>query len=241
MTTNLILSGGVAHDFAATSARVAELLEPLGVNSVIEEDIETGMMALGQDNGYDLVTFNALRWQMLDARYEALRPAQAYSPSSQTRVAFSTFLRTGGALLALHAATICFDDWPEWGEMLGAKWRWGSSSHPPLGPAHVAVQTGADRLVEGIADFETIDEIYGFLEVADDVKPLMHSSHGGVDHPLLWKRRYGMGHIVYDALGHNVRAYEPPSQQELIRRSATWLLTQGSVTQQPPRSRSKME
>src|SRR5207247_2572686 len=127
-----------------------------------------------------------------------------------------------GGILALHGASISFDDWPEWRELIGGVWRWDRSSHPPLGIATIAVRDRAHPLVAGIEDFEIVDEIYGFLDYEPDVEPLMTSAHGGTDHPLLWVREVGSGRVVYDALGHDERSFATPEHREVIRRAALW-------------------
>ncbi|MDA8366202.1 MAG: ThuA domain-containing protein [Actinomycetota bacterium] len=223
VTRNLVLSGGVAHPFAATSARLVELLAGLGVTSEVEEDLEAGTARL-VDGGYDLVTVNALRWRMLPERYAPQRAAHAYSPSPAARQALAGFVGGGGSLLAVHAASICFDDWPEWGEVVGGAWNWDRSSHPPLGPVAVTVRTGAHPIVAGVGDFEVVDEAYGFLDLQPDVEGLMFAAHGGADHPLLWARHYGLGRVVYSGLGHDERAYRHPAYRIILERAAGWLL-----------------
>jgi type 1 glutamine amidotransferase len=133
-------------------------------------------------------------------------------------------------VLAVHAAPICFDDWPEWGDIVGAHWVWGTSDHPPLGLASVTVHTGAHEIVDGVGDFEVVDEVYSHLDVRPDVKPLATSHHDGADHPLLWARQYappsgeGPGaRVVYDALGHDERSFDHPVHRAIIRRAARWL------------------
>ncbi|HLI16246.1 MAG TPA: ThuA domain-containing protein [Acidimicrobiales bacterium] len=230
MRRNLLLSGGFGHDFAATSAEVAGILEQVGVVSEVVEDVEAGAAALAGEGRYDLLTVNALRWRMLDERYAAARERLAFSPSPAARDAIRAFVAGGGGLLALHSATICFDDWPEWGDILGAAWRWGRSSHPPVASAIVHVVTGSHPIVEGLSDFEIVDEIYGFLDVRPDVVALLTSAHGGAQHPLVWARRYGAGRVVYDALGHDTRSYAHPAQRAIVSRAAAWLLSEEAAS-----------
>ena len=66
--------------------------------------------------------------------------------------------------------------------------------------------------------FTTVDEVYGFLDVAPDVEPLLTSAHGGAEHPVLWARPVGAGRVVTDLLGHDVGAVTHPSHREVLRR-----------------------
>ena len=70
--------------------------------------------------------------------------------------------------------------------------------------------TGTHPLVDGIDDFEIVDEVYTGLEVQPDVDGLLAARPPGTDHPaqpLLWAREHGGGRVVYDALGHAPGAY----------------------------------
>ncbi len=132
MTTtrqNLILVGGIFHDFHATAEALATVLAPMGIESRIEADLDAGIASLA-DNPVDLLTINALRWEMIGEKYDPYRETEAYSPPIKTRMAIEAHLHAGGALLGLHTASICFSDWPEWGSLLGGRWVWGTSWHP---------------------------------------------------------------------------------------------------------------
>lgn len=220
----LILSGGVAHDFPASSAVLAGVLEEAGFAVGVTTDVEEACLGLAdRDRRPALLVLNLLRWTMRVERYAHLRAEWSISLSDAAREALSGHVRGGGGLLAMHGASICFDDWPGWRDLLGGVWRWDRSSHPPLdGPVRVSVATDSHPIVDGIGDFDVVDEVYGFLDRAPDARGLMSSPHGGADHPLLWAREVGAGRVVYDALGHDARSYEAPEHRLIVRRSAAW-------------------
>lgn len=224
MLRNLILSGGVAHDFPASSARLAEVLDESGFDSSIREDVEAALTELV---GFDLVTVNLLRWRMDDVeRYADQRERWGISLSASARAGLLAFVHGGGGLLAMHGAPICFDDWPEWGELIGGRWVWGTSSHPPLDdPIEVTVHVDAHPVVAGSADFSILDEAYGFLHRSPDVRGLLYAHHGGAGHPLAWALHRGAGRVVYDALGHHPASYEPEEHRRIVRRAALWAAT----------------
>lgn len=222
---NLLVSGGVAHDFDVTSARLAQALEAVGIDSDIDDDPDVAFASLPRTD-VDLLTVNALRWRMEDVeRYASVREEWGLSLSARAREGVEAHLAAGRPLLAVHTATICFDDWDRWGGLVGGAWSWGRSSHPPLG-GEVAVRVDSDAhpIVAGIEDFRIIDEVYGFLDRQPDVVGLLHSAHGGEDHPLLWARTLPSGaRVVYDALGHDARSYDHPTHQLILRRIGAWL------------------
>lgn len=220
---NLLLTGGFSHPFHETTPALTAILGAAGVRSHVHEDIEAGIAALASGR-YPMLTVNALRWRMAAERYAAHRDRWAFSLSATARGALREFVASGGALLAVHTAAICFDDWPAWREIVGGAWNWERSSHPPLAAMTVRIRGGEHPIVAGLADFELVDECYGFLDLEPDVVPLVSSAHGGTDHPLLWARSYGRGRVVYDALGHDRRSYAHPTHAEILARAARWLV-----------------
>jgi len=221
MTRALVLSGGIFHDFPATSAFLAELLCGQGMEAEVTEDIEGGLARLEE---FDLLVVNALRWRMAGEKYDPYRERWAYSPSEAAREAIVRHLSAGRGLLAMHTAVISFDDWPEWGDLLGAQWRWGRSGHPPLSRVTVHVRTSAHPLVEGVGDFQVEDEVYGFLDRRPGLEPLMTSEHGGEAHPLLWARESLGARVVVDALGHSVESLSVPEHRTVVERAMRWVL-----------------
>lgn len=222
--TAVIVSGGVAHNFPASSAALADVLAEVGFSVTIQTDVEAVLTGLPEADPAPLIVLNLLRWTMQVDRYAAFRDEWSISLSDSGRSALWEHVQSGGGLLGMHGASICFDDWPEWRELLGGVWRWDVSSHPPLepDPVTVTVTTAAHPIVAGIGTFRIVDEVYGFLDRTDDVHGLLFSAHGGVDHPLLWARTVGRGRVVYDALGHHVPSYAVPEHRAIVGRAALW-------------------
>jgi hypothetical protein len=161
-------------------------------------------------------------------RYANQRDEWEFHLGQEARDALVSFLGSGGGLLGVHSASICFDDWPEWGKILGGRWDWDRSSHPPVGPAAIRV-VGDDEVISGLGDFETFDEVYGFLDVQPDVVALMVSSHGGAEHPVMWRHYYKTSRVAYVALGHDLRAYSAPPLGSALRRTARWIVGMDSA------------
>lgn len=216
---NLILSGGPYHRFEESSESIAELLAKDGIQSRITGDLEG---ELERSSRFDLLTINLLRWRMLGDRFDEDRRAWAFSLSEAARSRIKRHLEASGGILALHTAAICFDDWPEWRTILGGRWDWRHSSHPPRRPSLIHVLTGSHPIVATATDFEIEDEIYSDLELAEDVKALMTSSRRGVEQPLMWARLVGNGRVVYDALGHDALSITDSVHGSIIRRAAAW-------------------
>ena len=226
MATNLVISGGPLHDFDATTAAVVEALAEEGVESTVYDDPRGALRALAaHPSSWDLVTVNGLHWKMASPRHADLRDQWSFALHDHEAETLHRYVLDGGALLACHSATICFDGDERWTACLGASWNWERSSHPPLAPARI-VPTAAGNshpITSGITEFTTIDEIYGFLDQVPDLIPLLTSAHGGTDHPVLWARTVGSGRVVTDLLGHDARAVTQTEHREILRRAARWL------------------
>ena len=218
---NLILVGGIFHDFEASAQALAEVLLPLGIESRIEPDLEAGLASLAE-TPVDLLSLNALRWEMIGEKYDPYRDQEAYSPSEAARSALKTHLEGGGALLGLHTASICFSDWPEWRALLGGHWVWGTSWHPP--PERVEVTPTAEGSLRHLPAFAVHDELYTSLSLKPTVKVLASGESAAMPspQPVMWSHTVGAGRVIYDALGHDEASLHHPAHAELLREAVGW-------------------
>jgi type 1 glutamine amidotransferase len=217
----LILSGGFSHDFASSSTALARITAAGGISAEIETDVDAAMARLG---AYDVLVFNTLRWRMTnDESFAGVRSEWGFETNPALRDGVAAHLASGRGIYALHAACICFDDWPEWKHILGASWQWDVSGHQSVGLAHISFAEG-HPLTEGLDDFEVIDEVYGGLALAEDARPLAWAAQevSTTRHPILFARDVGAGRLVYDVLGHDSRSIEHPGHAQLIRRGIRW-------------------
>jgi len=219
---NLILSGGVAHDYAATSPMLADTLSQVGINSAIHEDF-----SVVEDRTllyFDILTLNCVRWTC-DQNPEWYDEWH-FELSEDARKGFLDFLAQGKGLLALHCATICFDDWPEFRKILGAWWEWGYSGHGLYQEHVMHISNPTHPITAGLADFTLMDELYIDPKIVDTVDPLITAEWEGRTHPMLWVREYGQARVCYCAPGHGVETFENPVYQQLLQRCAQWVTRQ---------------
>lgn len=228
MSRNLLLSGGPIHDFAGSSAALVQLLDSDGVETVVVDEPAHAAALLRDGDGdgaggFSTVTVNALRWSMPDARHAHLRH-HALTVAPDDLAAVDGFVRSGGGMLALHAAVICFDGDPVWRELCGASWDWTASTHPPLGPVHVSATPAgrAHPVTGGVADFVVTDELYSDLDAVEDLVPLLDGSQQGRTQPVLWAREVGRGRVVTDLLGHDDASLRHPAHREVLARAVAW-------------------
>ena len=253
MIRNLLLTGGPGpdHDFAALADAIVGALREdsrVGTGSsdaggeVIDTTIVTdprqafAMLRAAHSNsdGFDLLTVNALRWQMGADRYASQRKKHAYSLGERDLDAVDALLARGGGLLAIHTAVICFDADPRWQRLLGASWDWERSSHPPMSAVKVSAtpEAGTHAITRDVGSFVVDDEVYMDLAMEAETVALLSASASTQDarasspqlraSPVFWARQYGGGRVVTDLLGHNAASITNRHHSRLLRDSALW-------------------
>ena len=230
MSRVLVLAGGSphAHDFAACGAALASIAAELQHEVRVVDNPDEAAALLGAEGGdaFDALVVDGLWWRMSGDSYDQWRAEFGYSPSTATRDALSTFVADGGGMLAVHTTPICFDDWPEWGDVVGGAWQWGVSSHPPVGQvtAHIV---GIHPVVEGLPPQLTLlDEVYGDMAVRDGVQVLAVAKRHDDDaeQPVVWTHSYGNGRVVFDGFGHDVGSLTQPHHAQLLAQAITWVV-----------------
>ena len=137
-------------------------------------------------------------------------------------------------MLAVHAASISFDTWPEWEDMVGGRWVWGQSGHPPFGRVHTRIIRADHPLTLGVADFESQDEVYGHLRRAPDSNVLAESrAEGGDWMPTVWCHAWQGARVCYDALGHQMESFSSPEHRRLLGQALGWLLDSNKTSGVP--------
>lgn len=215
----LVLSGGVAHPYAETSQQLKKILEQVGIQSFITEDLD--IFASPKMEDFDIVVLNCVWWTGDQTPNWHDEWGREFPEAS--RVGLLNHLRSGKGLLALHAATICFDDWPEYRNILGAWWEWGISGHAPYQEHHMQLRAYQNPIIVGLADFDIVDELYTYPQITDTIDPLIVAEWDNEEHPMLWVRYYEKARVCYCALGHGVETFENETFQKLLQRSALWV------------------
>ena len=226
--TAIIFTGGINHPFDDAAPVLAAILADAGFEVSVTTDLDEVLSTLRADQTALLVNY-ALRWSMTqDEKYAPDREAWALRVPQSARDAITGHVSGGGGLLGIHTASICFDDWSQWRDVLGGAWQWGRSWHPAPGPAQVKLEV-MHELVRGLADFAIRDEVYSDLDLTPQIDVAAWAraevAAGGREtgtQPALWTHRYGRGRVVYDALGHDSQSLEHPVHRRILQRSALW-------------------
>jgi len=198
------------HDFAATSARLAAVIEDLGYRVDITGEVED---ALADPGDVRLLVVNIGN------------PAEPRSPERMVAAAtgLARHLAGGGGLLGIHCSSTSLTGMREWPGILGGRWVRGRTMHPPQDECVVSTTPAAHPITRGLTDFTVVDERYSYLETTPDVTVLYEHRFEDETHPLVWAREAGPGRVVYDALGHHVGSYDAPGHRVLLERAMEWL------------------
>lgn len=224
MTRNLMITGGINHDFEDTALAIGAVLNEVGVDSLIHQDLDTAFDLLA-DNTFDLITVFTLRWRMLDDdKYIPDRDQWAYEIPVHARQLITAHLTSGRGLLGLHTAAICFDTWDEWASLLGAKWVWGSSFHPPPAEFLVSNINQSHPASQGLENFRVVDEVYHNIAPAAQATPLL-ATNDTDDHSnqlLAWASEPLGGRSIYSAMAHDRHSVETPGHTQFLQQAARW-------------------
>jgi type 1 glutamine amidotransferase len=142
------------------------------------------------------------------------------------------FIRNGGGFAGFHSATDTLYTWPEYGDLIGARF----DGHPWTQSVRIDIEDPDHPAVRHLApSFMITEEIYQFREFTRDrVRVLMTLDNPG-DFPLAWTRAYGNGRVFYTALGHFEDTWRDARFQQMVEQSLLWVTKQidGEVAPQP--------
>jgi type 1 glutamine amidotransferase len=151
----------------------------------------------------------------------------------------------GKGFVAAHTATTAFLDWPEFGELLGARY----DEHPwnTVSGSVINEDPGFPATRHFPPVFALTDEFYQSREFSRDKirvllrldvsklppNPHVHRTDG--DFPLAWAKMYGKGRVFYSSLGHAPSAWDNPDVYHMYFEALKWSLglSDGDATPRP--------
>ena len=224
----LVISGG-RHPYEESTPVLERFLKGAGHDITVTED--PSALANAPDlNSYDALVFNTRRENIPDFGEWAL--------SSSEQNGMKDFISSGKGFVCLHISTCLPGGWPEYHDITGGGWISGTSFHPPYGRFTVNISNSGHPGVNGVAEFDTDDELYMGLAITEgnDVFLTGHTENGthpwgpdrapkdmpGGTFPLGWTRRYGQGKVFTLLLGHDGKSFESPEFQQIVLNGVNW-------------------
>jgi len=153
----------------------------------------------------------------------------------------------GKGFVAGHTATTAFESWPEFGEMLGARydghpWNTATGSVINEDPAFPATKhfPAVFSLSEEFYQSQSYSRANLRVLLRLDVSkmpsnPEVHRTDG--DFPLAWAKMYGKGRVFYSSFGHAAATWDNPDISRMYFEALKWSLglTDADVTPRPLR------
>lgn len=162
-----------------------------------------------------------------------IAPHAYIRPSNAQKDAFRSYVASGRPILVLHGGILCFEDWAEYGKLLGFRWDWGYTGHSKYGEWPVRVMSDAHPAVAGVQDFRVHDELYFNVLIPPEADVRVHAKAqfaDWVEFPMVMTidgaagRIAGAGRTAYLANGHTMQSMQPPAIRQLWLNTLRWLL-----------------
>ena len=152
--------------------------------------------------------------------------------------AFTSYIRSGGAFVGIHAASDTEFDWPWYGELVGGYFD-GHPGNPnvregtilvvePDHPATASLPSTWVRRDEwyDIRDFQTAVTV--LLDVDEGSYKRAEETPAAEPRPIAWARTFDGGRTFYTALGHTMESYTDTDFLRHVWGGLEWALDTGN-------------
>lgn len=205
----LMLLGGEWHDFQGFAQSMTPVLEADGYQ--VERSWDPGrLLSLHQEEWRALLMYTCFTREQGQHSLSGLTEEQS--------VALARWVHAGGALLALHAATVLGTSGAAYRALLGGEFQ----SHPPPFSFTVYPLAHPHPILEGVTAFTIHDEFY--IQTYDaDVLVHLIAIYGNTAYPMAWSKEVGRGRVAYLAPGHFPAVWEHEAYRRLVLQVLGWL------------------
>jgi hypothetical protein len=143
-----------------------------------------------------------------------------------------SFVREGKGFVAAHIALTAFDSWPEFLELIGARF----DGHPINGPGTVINERPDFTATKHFpASFAFTDEFYQpKAHSRDKIDVLLRLDLSNVpaspslrlsgDYPIAWAKTYGKGRVFYGSFAHSSETWDMRDIQQMYFEAIRWAL-----------------
>lgn len=210
-----VISGG--HDFE--KEEFLTLFRSIaGIKFRLIEQIEDDSAFLENvdDFKYDVIVLYNMGQQISEAR----------------KANFVKLLERGVGLVVLHHAIANFNDWPEYWNIIGARYylkpiEEAGKEHARSEYQHdvnfrVKIEDKEHPVTKGIEDFDIKDETYKLYDVAADNHVLLTTDAPTSERAIGWTRTYKNSNVCFIQLGHGSDAYFNKAYRQLVSQAIRW-------------------
>ena len=208
----LIILGGLYHDFDGFARAMVSLFESQAWSAEATYDLNV-LTRLERLDCQVVLSYTCLSKNV--PGQEKATPEALLDEEVRGLV---DWVQAGGALLAVHCATVVGESNPELGRLLGGRF----ISHPAPFIFTVYPLLEEHPITQGVQAFDVHDEFY--IQHYDPAVTMhMIALHQGVAHPMVWSKLEGAGRVAHIALGHFPEVWTLPPYQRLMIQTAHWL------------------
>lgn len=216
-------SWGYFHSAIPYGAKAIEIMgDKTGAFETVVTD-DDGLFEPANLQQFDAVIFNNTNNEIfLPENFDQLTSAEktkAQQRDEMLKKSFVDFLRSGKGLAVIHAGVASFRNWPEFGDIVGARFDnhpWGAGStvtlrveepdHPLTGAFKEPYFIVTDEIYQ-VKDPYSRDKVRVLLSVDPNrtrITPQQREAihREDMDFPMTWVKPYGKGRVFYCALGH---------------------------------------
>jgi len=152
--------------------------------------------------------------------------------STTRRANFTNLLDKGVGLVALHHSIANFQDWPEYRNIIGAKYYLKVTTENgvtyPRGQykhdvdINVHIKDAEHPVTRGLSDFSVNDETYSKWTFDSGNHLLLTTDHPASNRQLAWARNYRNARVCFIQLGHGLGAYTNQNYRRLVAQAIEW-------------------
>jgi hypothetical protein len=152
--------------------------------------------------------------------------------TEEAKADFVARLKDGKGLVVLHHAIATYPEWPEYWNIIGARYYLAATNingveKPRSGwkeGMHFRIHIADPNhpVTRGLTDFDTHDEAYKWFDVAKECHPLLTTDEPESNKVIAWAKTYKGTRVVYIQSGHDHFGYENPNFQQILRQAIRW-------------------
>lgn len=189
------------HPLEELGDLMLEWIEPLeGITADIHHDKQ--ILAASELDSYDVCILCTTVSELTDAQEKGI----------------VSFVQGGKTAIGIHSATVVNPQHESFIELIGGRF----IHHSPFHEFPVKVELRDHPITQGVEDFSITDELYVLDRVPADAQVLATAYWEEAHQPMLYVKKHGNGKVLYNALGHNQKAYQHPSFQQLVVQGIQW-------------------
>jgi uncharacterized protein len=225
-----VLSGGPYHPVAAQFAVLQEALSDRA-----EISCYPGASAFDQLDACDLFVLAGMHWtDCAPDRHvwpEGVEPCSYTAPTDAQKQAFVEYVSSGRPVLGWHGGVASFDDWPEFGRLIGFRWDWRVTTHTAYANWAITVEPTGHPVIAGVGDFALDDELYCNVQITPGLDFVVHAwaRYHEIRLPMIVTaeggRIAGAGRTAFLANGHDLKTMACESYRRVAVNTLRWLLT----------------